>query len=455
VGRVRIRETSEVVVPSTNIELADSCVGRSGLCSAEDGQFRAGSELHLTKPRDGEIVLTVEKGVVLQPSHEPAAPLAIPQVLIWVPMGQLLWVVAVLVALAWCLVRFGRGAGGRVEEYYADEADDHWLETVALRDRSRARAARRSAALAHRAERLLDVVGAITSPVALVVIVASITGAPPWAFDWAEWTRGLATASMWLVIGMSAGLVMLGSQIRRSEKTRKAVGVIWDLTTFWPRAAHPLGPPCYAERVVPELQIRTRWVLDRPVTDGGPSNLVILSGHSQGSLIVLSAASRLSADHLQRVRMITYGSQIRALYGRIFPRVFGHDAVGYRPTRGTPPLDDAFPDVPAPPGSVLGPPIPTVDSVRHRLTVAGGEWINLFRRTDPLGWRVFSDVDSALDHPVAEVPPEGIGDPGPQVMGHSGYQHTRIYRRQVGSWTKEPFVPDPPGTGRLTPLPPL
>ena len=32
--------------------------------------------------------------------------------------------------------------------------------------------------------------------------------------------------------------------------------------------------------------------------------------------------------------MITYGSQIRALYGRIFPRVFGADVVGYQPTTG-------------------------------------------------------------------------------------------------------------------------
>ena len=57
-------------------------------------------------------------------------------------------------------------------------------------------------------------------------------------------------------------------------------------------------------------------------------------------------------------------------------------------------------------------------------------------------------VDSELDRPVPEVPPDGVGDPGPQVMGHSGYQHTAVYRGRSRDWTGEPFVPDPPGTAR-------
>ena len=40
-------------------------------------------------------------------------------------------------------------------------------------------------------------------------------------------------------------------------------------------------------------------------------------------------------------------------------------------------------------------------------------------------------------------------------MGHSGYQHTMVYRRQMSLWTSEPLVPDPPGTQDLTTLPPL
>lgn len=465
-GRTLVtKRGSTLTVPSRALTLADSCLGSGTLpCTAEDRQFRTAGVLTLAEGT-GSIAIRLEKGVVLEPRDAPQVPLAVPQVLIWTTIGQLFWLLLVGVALGVCLRRFGKHVGAAIQRRYAN--DENWLEDIPVRDRDRCVSARRTAALAHRAETLLDVVGAVTAPVALVIIVTSMSGVPPWDLPTLEWTRTVATASMWLVVGMSAGLIALGSQIRRSEKARKAVGVIWDLTTFWPRAAHPLAPPCYAERVIPELQVRAHWVLDRPPPPRGPRNQLILSGHSQGSLIVLATASRFGSEHLARTRMITYGSQIRALYGRIFPRVFGPEVVGNEPTKGTPSLRQPFPDLPPATDTdeeplpedggpdATGPTAPTPGSLRERLTTAGGEWVNLFRRTDPLGWRVFSDLDSPLDQPVAEVPPDGVGDPGPQVMGHSGYQHSRVYRQQLRRWTKEPFVPDPSGTGDAPVLPPL
>ncbi len=452
------KRASRLYVPVSALVLEDSCLaaGKSK-CTAEDRQFHSAGVLTLPEGAD---TLILAKGVVLDPTDDPEVPLVVPQVLIWTSIGQLLWVILVGVLLGVSLRRFSRGTGRSIQRHYARKGS--WLEDVAERYRDRCVRARSTAALAHRAETLLDVVGAVTSPIALVVVVVSTSGIPPWELPFLWWTRNVATASMYLVVASSAGLVLLGSQIRRSEKARKAIGVIWDLTTFWPRAAHPLAPPCYAERVIPELHARSRWVLDRTPGPGSARNQLILSGHSQGSLIVLSTLARFGPHHLARTEVITYGSQIRALYGRIFPRVFGAGIVGYSPTVGTPSLGgDGFPDLPpeAPgeiPGEIPGPPDPAPEgSIRRRLVDAGGQWVNLFRRTDPLGWRVFSDIDSALDRPVAEVPLEGAGDPGPAVMGHSGYQHTRVYREQLADWTGETVVPDPSGTGKLPVLPPL
>jgi hypothetical protein len=462
-GRTVLREkASTITVPARGLVLADSCLGRGrGACTPEDqdDQFRPAGVLTLPGA-DGPFTLTLGKGVVLDPSDRPEVPLAVPQVLIWTAIGQLLWLVLVAVFLGVCLRRFGRHVGQVLEDHYSE--DDTWLEEIAPRDRARCVSARRTAALTHRAETLLDVVGAITAPVALIIIVTSMCGAPPWELPGFGWTRSVATASMWLVVGMSAGLVALSSQIRRSEKTRKAVGVIWDLTTFWPRAAHPLAPPCYAERVIPELLVRSRWALDRhgevqPHEQWRSENRLILSGHSQGSLIVLSAASRLGQHELARTRVVTYGSQIRQLYGRIFPRVFGPDAIGNAPTTGQPLLSTPVPDLARTDG-LTGPEddpsIPPGTSFRGRLRAAGGEWVNLFRRTDPIGWRVFSDRDSEFDLPVPEVPADGVGDPGPRIQGHSNYQHSRVYRAQVARWTHEDVVEDPVGTGRVPDLPP-
>jgi hypothetical protein len=437
-----VKQSDLAIAGDASLNLADSCLSEDAVtCTAEDPTFRTAGVLAGT-----DKVLTVEPGVQLKPTAVPEVPLVVPQVLIWTPMGQLAWLVLVVVAILWCLIRYYvKAANGIGALLFPGKNPDN---LIPARDQPTCLQARKSAALAHRAETLLDVIGAVTAPVALLVIVLSMSGKPPWDLEHGAWTRHIATASMYLVVAMSAGLIMLGSQIRRSEKARKAVGVIWDLTTFWPRAAHPLAPPCYAERVVPELQTRTRWALEKD-----PANQVILSGHSQGSLIVVAMASRLHDEEFKRLRIVTYGSQIRGLYGRLFPRVFGANDIGYRETSERAMLKDAFPDVPRP--TTPGPPAdPSQDSLRVRLTNAGGAWVNLFRRSDYLGYRVFSDSDSWLDRPVPEVPREGVGDPGPVVMTHSGYQHTYTYRSYVATWTGEKPVEDPIGTEGLETLPP-
>jgi hypothetical protein len=434
------------------VVLRDSCVrpaespGRD--CTGESADFRAGATLAVATS-----LLVLDGGassVLVQVADPPQLPLVVPQVLVWAPVLQLIWLVLVAVSLGWCVLRFHRRVRPSIRAYLSTcggGARD--FLPVPERDREPAIRARVRAALAHRAERLLDVVGFITSPVALTVIVMSFSGQAPW--DVWEWTREVAALSLYVALGMSLALVLLASQVRRSETARRGVGVLWDLTTFWPRAAHPLAPPCYAERVVPELCTRVHWALRRPrFCDTNAT--VVLSGHSQGSLIVTAVACRLPKPSLDRIRILTYGSQVRALYGRVFPSVVGSRQLGYVPTTGPATLADAWPDAPTPGDHPQGQP-PGGDHLRARL----GEpmhWRNLFRRTDPLGYRVHSDVDGPLDVPACEVPVVEVGDAGPRVMTHSGYQHSIEYREIVAAWTGEPVVTQPPGTTGAPPLPP-
>ncbi|MEU4746141.1 hypothetical protein AB0G02_37570, partial [Actinosynnema sp. NPDC023658] len=111
---------------------------------------------------------------------------------------------------------------------------------------------------------------------------------------------------------------------RRPDKARQ-VGVLADLAAFWPREAHPVVPPCYALKVVPELVARVREHL------ADPGVRVVLAGHSQGSLLAAVAAARLLEElpphEAERVGLVTAGSQLQWAYPRAFPAVVPHSSL--------------------------------------------------------------------------------------------------------------------------------
>jgi hypothetical protein len=153
------------------------------------------------------------------------------------------------------------------------------------------------------------------------------------------------------------------------------VGILWDLTTFWPRHAHPLGPPCYTDRALPEFLFRTRW----HVQEGHD---VILSGHSQGSIIAATALLQLRAHERQHVAFLTYGSPLQRLYAPWFPAYFNAE---------------------------------TFTELERRLP---GRWQNLHRTTDPIG----GDIPGAID--VSIRPSNQVPDGDyvyPEIRVHSDY----------------------------------
>ncbi|MEU7059085.1 hypothetical protein [Streptomyces sp. NPDC046197] len=198
------------------------------------------------------------------------------------------------------------------------------------------------------------------------------------------------TFGSWL-IGLGFLLfVTWGRRAYKDASARRTIGILWDVGTFWPRAAHPFAPPCYAERAVPDLTWRmATWTR----ATGGQ---LVLSGHSQGSVLAAAAAWQLTPPVRRRVALLTYGSPLERLYGRWFPAHFG-------------------------PAALI--------ALHHDVDC----WRNLYRLTDPIGGPVRlpgddgPDVDRApLKDPLAYGRTARHPLPAP-ILGHSDYQADPVF----------------------------
>ncbi len=179
--------------------------------------------------------------------------------------------------------------------------------------------------------------------------------------------------------------VTWGRRAYKDASARRTIGILWDVGTFWPRAAHPFAPPCYAERAVPDLTWRmATWTR----ATGGR---LVLSGHSQGSVLAAAAAWQLAPSVRRRVALLTYGSPLERLYGRWFPAHFGPAAL---------------------------------TSLHAEVDC----WRNLYRLTDPIGGpvRLPGDCGPKVDRPALKDPlayGRTFAHPLPApILGHSDYQ---------------------------------
>jgi hypothetical protein len=195
--------------------------------------------------------------------------------------------------------------------------------------------------------------------------------------------------SMWGLGAVGVLLVALLATGATSTAPRP-LGIVWDIACYLPRTGQPFGPPCFAQRAVPEIAGRMHaWLRE----DSARS--VVLVAHSMGAVLSVSALGLLASTPdtrrmLARIRLLTFGVQLRAYFGRMLPELLGPEALGVRPSRGPgfyrrdPWSADAAAQRRAPGGGApdrLGGTLLADSAVR---------WINLWRLTDYLGFPAMS-----------------------------------------------------------------
>lgn len=261
----------------------------------------------------------------------------------------------------------GRGRFARVWPALLDRS---WVARIAR--------ARRFARMPRDIDTLLTAMATIGMGLLIVIQVRY------WLFDKLPWgTQWTFTLGSYLAATIPVLVILVLRRGWRDLHSRRRIGVLWDVLTFWPRAYHPLAPPSYAERAVPELQHRL-WRLH---DNGGR---VVLAAHSQGS--VLAAAALLQRDNRptdDSVALVTFGSPLTTLYGWAFPAYFGTDVL--------------------------------------RRLAAGSTlhaWRNFYYRTDYIGGRIFGPTDaSGVDQELADPGTNWYvhGQPPPIASRHAGY----------------------------------
>jgi hypothetical protein len=301
-------------------------------------------------------------------------------------------------------------------------------------------------------------VAALTDWIAVVLAVLGVawaTGA--WAVELTSRLGGrqrfTSAAAVLVTFGVLigallavAGVYLLYSEFH-SDTRRKTIGALWDVGTFWPRAAHPLAPPCYAEQAVPEIADRVRLLTGEVLAGSRPTvtpvradavftapRSAVLTGYSQGAVIVAAVLAQLPEKALERVSLLTLASPHRRLYGRAFPAYFG-----WTQTQAMTPLLRSGPDA----------PIRWRNLVRHSDYIGG--W--LFRPPTLAAKDEYGDIDVPSLDPPSLTP--GPGQHLAPTHFHSDFwQDLRTVRLTRELHHLAPPPADPPSTVPPPPQPP-
>ncbi len=261
----------------------------------------------------------------------------------------------------------------------------------------------------------------------IVIYRLAGTTARPYLLTGAGWLHGaVSLVALAGTLAAVAFVIVLRSAYTKASD-RRVIGALWDVATFWPRAVHPLAPPCYAERAVPEVVDRIRLVTgcadlgphdpvrilrraeqpDLPSSPGltVPAGPVLLTGYSQGSIIAVAVVAQLPREARDKIALLTLACPARRLYGRSFPAYFGPQQLA------------RLSGMLACPGQAGT--VPAGGGRQH-----GYRWRNVVRRSDYIGSWIFGDP---LDH---------LNDPG--------YDRERWLDEQIDQpcWDPAVLVPD-------------
>lgn len=289
-----------------------------------------------------------------------------------------------VVALTW----FRSGRGTTCDELAVEYADRGGLDCSDPEDQSWARRVGRARVVATLTNRVGEVVVLMVVLVVGALAVAGVGGDATGLGlgPWAEPLAGPASVAVGL---MPLGAVLAVSRLYRSRALRRTAGVLWDVATFWPRWFHPWSPPSYGERAVPQLGHRLQ-----SLTEAGA---VVLSAHSQGSILAVATLVPSPPTVTSRTALLTHGCPLSRLYTVYFPEYFSAEMSSDLAAR-----------------------------------LAG--WVNLWRPTDYIGDRI--GVAGVTDQIVVDPPstrPATPGDLRPVPERHSGYEDTDEYRRALAS----------------------
>jgi hypothetical protein len=231
-------------------------------------------------------------------------------------------------------------------------------------------------------------------------------GEAPW------WVQLLTNTGLYALISLAGLLFYLGRRSLRAEESRRGANVIWDVISFWPHAAHPFVPPAYSQFAVHDLRRRIDFHLNPPADVTDPAHprptKILLSAHSQGSLIAFAAVLWLRTADRERTSMVTYGSQLQVAYPRGFPNFV------------------------------------SLGLIADVLAALEGRWINLYRETDPIAGPVLSwNRTRMAGTPSAPFPPTSHRVGGTDDAEDDTFPNPATGRRESGhDWR----VLDPPAT---------